>query len=98
MHERLGSLSDREREVMGLFVEAKTTRQVARLLAISPKTVEKHRLNIFNKMQVDSVPSLIRLLFDSQRSADTHLPRNAEVGRDLGDVSIPTQDFSERMR
>ena len=67
MHERLVSLSDREREVMGLFVEAKTTRQVARLLEISPKTVEKHRLNIFNKMQVDSVPALIRMLFESQR-------------------------------
>lgn len=67
VHERLASLSDREREVMGLFVEAKTTREVARMLAISPKTVEKHRLNIFNKMQVDSVPALIRLLFDSRQ-------------------------------
>lgn len=61
---RLHSLSDREREVMELFVAAKTTRQVAHALEISPKTVEKHRLNIFDKLNVDSVPAMIRLLFD----------------------------------
>jgi FixJ family two-component response regulator len=60
----LRSLSERECQVMELFVAAKTTRQVARELEISPKTVEKHRINIFTKMNVDSVPLLIRLLFD----------------------------------
>jgi FixJ family two-component response regulator len=56
---RLQSLSDREREVMTLFVNAKSTTQIARLLSISPKTVEKHRVNIFRKLNVDSVPALI---------------------------------------
>jgi len=67
IQQRLATLSDREREVMRLFVDAKTTRQIARALAISPKTVEKHRLNIFHKMQVDSVPALIRVLWDRTR-------------------------------
>ncbi len=62
--QRLSSLSEREREVMDLFAAAKTTRQVANELGISPKTVEKHRLNIFEKLNIDSVPALIRLLFD----------------------------------
>ena len=61
---RLQSLSAREREVMQLFAAAKTTTQVAHLLDISPKTVEKHRLRIFEKLDIDSVPSLIRLLCD----------------------------------
>jgi FixJ family two-component response regulator len=63
---RLQSLSDREREVMELFAAAKTTRQVANMLGISPKTVEKHRIHIFDKLNVESVPALIRLLYDVQ--------------------------------
>jgi two-component system, LuxR family, response regulator FixJ len=62
---RLQSLSDREREVMKLFASAKTTTQVAHLLGISPKTVEKHRVHIFQKLNIDSVPELICLLSSS---------------------------------
>jgi two-component system response regulator FixJ len=56
---RLSRLSEREREVMQLLCEAYTTIEVARRLEISPKTVEKHRLKIFDKLDVASVPELI---------------------------------------
>jgi two-component system response regulator FixJ len=56
----LGRLTDREREVMDHLIAAKTTREAARDLGISPKTVEKHRIHIFEKLGVDSVPGLIR--------------------------------------
>ncbi len=59
---RLASLSNREHEVMNHLLDAKTTVEVAHRLDISPKTVEKHRSRIFEKMGVDSVPGLIRLV------------------------------------
>jgi FixJ family two-component response regulator len=65
---RLSQLTEREREVLDLFVDAKTTVSVARILGISPKTVEKHRLKIFDKLDVASVPELIRLVLPQSRS------------------------------
>jgi FixJ family two-component response regulator len=62
--QRLSRLSEREREVMDLFMQATTTIALAHILKISPKTVEKHRARIFEKMEVNSIPALIRLVLD----------------------------------
>ena len=40
----------REREVVKLIAEAHTTDQIAELLTISPRTVERHRENILAKL------------------------------------------------
>jgi two-component system response regulator FixJ len=61
---RLDKLTDRERQVMRLLVAAKTTIEAAHKLGISPKTVEKHRVRVFEKLDVPSVPALIRLVCD----------------------------------
>jgi DNA-binding NarL/FixJ family response regulator len=45
-----GALSVREREVAKLVAEAHTTEQIAQLLVISPRTVERHRENILSKL------------------------------------------------
>jgi len=45
-----GPLSAREREVAKLVAEAHTSEQIAELLVISPKTVERHRENILAKL------------------------------------------------
>jgi DNA-binding NarL/FixJ family response regulator len=45
-----GPLSPREEEVAKLVAEAHTTEEIARLLSISPKTVERHRENILGKL------------------------------------------------
>ncbi len=45
-----GPLSPREREVAKLVAEAHTTEQIAELLGISPRTVERHRENILAKL------------------------------------------------
>jgi DNA-binding NarL/FixJ family response regulator len=45
-----GPLSPREEEVAKLVAEAHTTEEIARLLTISPKTVERHRENILGKL------------------------------------------------
>jgi DNA-binding NarL/FixJ family response regulator len=43
-------LTPREQEVVKLVAEAYTTEQIADLLVISPRTVERHRENILNKL------------------------------------------------
>ncbi|MGD9632438.1 MAG: response regulator transcription factor [Pirellulales bacterium] len=57
----LAPLSTREKEVMDALIAGKNTVQVARELNISPSTVEKHRLKIFEKTGVDSVIQLIHM-------------------------------------
>jgi DNA-binding NarL/FixJ family response regulator len=56
----LAALTDREFEVLHLLGEAKTNREIARLLNLSPKTVETHRVSIRNKLGLKSTPELIR--------------------------------------
>lgn len=53
-------LTQREREVLQLLAEGKTTKQAARRLFISPKTVEAHRLNIMKKLNMDSIAQLTK--------------------------------------
>lgn len=53
-------LSARERQVLELFLDARTTVEIARELGISPKTVEKHRLRIFEKTGLGSIPELMK--------------------------------------
>jgi two-component system response regulator FixJ len=68
--QRLHTLSDRERQVMHGFLEAKTTVEVAHELAISPRTVEKHRLRIFEKLNVNSVPELMYTMARHEKLSD----------------------------
>lgn len=53
-------LSKREREVLQLMAEGKTTKQIGLKLHISPKTVEGHRLRIMEKLNMDSVAKLTK--------------------------------------
>jgi two-component system response regulator NreC len=53
-------LSKREREVLQLLAEGKTTKQIAKRLHISSKTVEVHRLNLMGKLKIDSIAQLTK--------------------------------------
>ena len=53
-------LSLREKEVLRLTVEGKTTREMAEMLHLSPKTVEKHRASMMHKLGLQSLPELIK--------------------------------------
>ena len=54
------TLTKRERDVLQLLTEGKTTKQTAKCLHISPKTVEVHRLNIMNKLNIDNMAQLTK--------------------------------------
>jgi DNA-binding NarL/FixJ family response regulator len=47
---RESPLTDREQEVVKLVAEAHSTAEIAELLTISPKTVERHRENVLAKL------------------------------------------------
>ena len=54
-------LSSREREILQLVVEGHTNRDVAQILSVSAKTVERHRASLMKKLDVRSLPDLIRI-------------------------------------
>jgi DNA-binding NarL/FixJ family response regulator len=54
------ALTSREREVVQLVAEGKSSKEVASLLGISVKTVETHRATIMRKLQLRSVADLVR--------------------------------------
>jgi len=58
--ERYAQLSVREHEVLGLIVEGLTNKEIGRALALSPRTVETHRANLFAKLEAGSLALLIR--------------------------------------
>lgn len=53
-------LSPREREVLQLVAEGKTTKEVANLLGISFKTAESHRTRIMAKLDIHETAGLVR--------------------------------------
>jgi DNA-binding NarL/FixJ family response regulator len=52
------SLTPREREVIQLLAEGKTTKEVAVALSLSVKTAETHRTNLMRKLDLHSVADL----------------------------------------
>jgi DNA-binding NarL/FixJ family response regulator len=55
-----GQLTARERQVVALIAQGRTEREIAKELALSPKTVHTHRTNIMNKLHVHNVIALVR--------------------------------------
>lgn len=58
----LQSLSKREMDVLHAVYNGRTSKETARLLNVSPKTIDVHRANIMRKMGVPTATELTRLL------------------------------------
>ncbi len=56
----LERLSSREREILQLVVEGKSSSQIANILFLSPKTVETYRSRLMKKLGVRDLPSLVK--------------------------------------
>lgn len=54
------SLTAREREMVQLVAEGNTSKDIARVLGISVKTVETHRAAVMRKLKLNSVADLVR--------------------------------------
>jgi len=57
--DRYEILSEREREIFQLIAEAKTNKEIAALLHVSPSTVETHRAHIMEKLDLHSAAEIV---------------------------------------
>jgi DNA-binding NarL/FixJ family response regulator len=55
-----GTLSIREKEVLTLLSEGKSSKEIAELLFISPRTVEHHRASINRKLNIQNIVDLVK--------------------------------------
>lgn len=62
---RVGKLTPREQEICGYLALGHTSAEVAEKLSISDRTVETHRTNIMNKLDLKSRAELVRFAIDN---------------------------------
>ena len=56
----LEKLTDRQREILQLIAEGQTTKAIALILKVSPKTVEYHRAKLMERLNIFDIPGLVR--------------------------------------
>ena len=78
----LPSLTDREYEIFELLGEAKSNREIANQLHLSPKTVETHRINLMRKLKFKTAAELLRF---SLQYAEREASGPADGDRSAGD-------------
>lgn len=61
LRDKLQSLTPREHEVFQEIVGGSTNKEIARILDLSPRTVEVHRHNIMRKMEAKSLAELVHM-------------------------------------
>jgi DNA-binding NarL/FixJ family response regulator len=59
-NDTLESLTDREREVLTLVAEGYTNQQMAKILCVSPKTVDGHRTNLMGKLDLHDRTEVVK--------------------------------------
>ena len=57
----LAGLTPRQKEVLQLIAEGRSTREIAERLDVSVKTVETHRAHLMDRLDIRDVPGLVRL-------------------------------------
>jgi len=61
----LSLLSDQEKEILRLIAEGKTSKEMGEALFISERTVETHRRNIHNKLEIKNLAGLVRFAVEN---------------------------------
>jgi two-component system response regulator FixJ len=59
---RLAMLTRREREVVDCLVRGLSSKAIARELGASPRTIEGHRARVVKKLEIHTLPELVRLV------------------------------------
>ena len=53
-------LTERQRDILQLIAEGQTTKAIALILKVSPKTVEYHRMQLMQRLNIFDIPGLVR--------------------------------------
>lgn len=56
----LAPLTSRQREILQMIAESKSTKEIAYLLKVSVKTIETHRAQLMDRLDIHDVPGLVR--------------------------------------
>jgi RNA polymerase sigma factor (sigma-70 family) len=56
----LDALSPREREVLKLVVDGKTSKEIAAIVGVKPSSIDTYRSRIMAKLEVGDLPGLVR--------------------------------------
>ena len=59
MRDRLDTLTDREKEVLQLLAEGRSNKEVATLLELGLSTVETHRSNMMQKLNLHNTAEIV---------------------------------------
>jgi two-component system, LuxR family, response regulator FixJ len=86
LEKRYQRLTSREREVMSFLAKGVSSRKLAVQLGLSSRTVEIHRAKIMHKLEVTSLPDLVRILYTNGKS------RPEEVLIDIRQSLRPQED------
>jgi len=63
---KIADLTPMQYKVLRLIAENKTTKEIADLLYISPRTVERHRANICDKLSISGNNALLRFVLENK--------------------------------
>jgi two-component system response regulator DctR len=69
IEQRLAALTDREREVRGQILSGLTSKEIARVLGVSPRTVDAHRKNLLRKLRIGNVKELMLRLASREQDS-----------------------------
>ena len=56
----LEQLTEQQREILQRIAEGQTTKEIAQILKVSPKTVEYHRAQLMQRLNIYDIPGLVR--------------------------------------
>lgn len=59
-------ITDREYEILQLIVDGFTSKQIAQKLFISPRTVDTHRANLMQKLELSNIAELVRYAIENE--------------------------------
>ena len=62
LHQRIATLTPRERDVMALVTTGLLNKEIAYTLGTTEKTIKAHRAHIMQKMQAGSIAELVRMV------------------------------------
>jgi PAS domain S-box-containing protein len=74
-------LTSREREIAPLLVEGRTSKQIARALGISPRTIDAHRARLMRKLKVSTPTEMVSRLAGLVSATVPSTPRLPESSR-----------------
>lgn len=73
--EQLATLTQKQREVLRLIAEGRSTKHMAAALQVSPRTIELRRNGLMKKLKLKSAASLLHFALLAHRQAPHHLDR-----------------------